>query len=115
MLSRSKYTYEELNSGQLEFGSDVHVRENGRLVESKFNSEGILNFKYKTIREMDYSLFSKLDRIDTKKVKTYYVDEIKNTHKVILNGDPTEKYDITSIDPDPDKRFLYLYLERVKK
>lgn len=115
MLTRSKYTEEELNSGQLQYGKDVHTRENGKLVSSSFVPEGILNFRYKTIRESDFRLYQAIDGVIKKKVKTYYVPGIKNNHKVILNGDPEEKYDITSMDPDDEKRFLYLYLERVQK
>lgn len=115
MLTRSKYTEEELNSGQLQYGSDIHDRENGKLVGSRFVQEGVLNFRYKTIRESDYRLYESIDGVIKKKVKTYYVHGIKNSHKVILNGDPEEKYDITSMDPDEEKKFLYLYLERVRK
>ena len=115
MLTKSKFTEEELNSGQLEYGSDIHIRENGKLIDSVFKPEGKLNFKYKMIREADYSLFKSLDRVDTKKVKVYYVEGIRRSHKVIINGETNNKWDITSMDPDTEKRYLYLYLERVKK
>jgi len=113
MLKRSRYTEEELNSGQMQYGYDEHVREKTKLVESIFKPVGTLNFKYKTLRESDYNLYSSLDKVITKKIKTYYVPDMERTHKVIINGNVDEKYDITSIDPDAELRFLYIYLERI--
>ena len=63
-----------------------------------------------SLRESDYNLYEAIDKVIARKVKVYYVPGIEKNHKVILEG---EKYDITRIDPDNEKTFLYLYLERV--
>lgn len=110
MIKRSKYTDEELNSGLLEFGQDKHIREGGKLIETQFESVGRLNYKTMSMREADYSLYASIDKVITKKVKVYFVPELEKRYRVLLDG---EKYDITSIDPDNERRFIYLYLERV--
>lgn len=110
MIRRNKYTQEELNSGQLSYGSDKHIREGAKLVDSVFQVVGILNYRNMSLRESDYSLYETIDKVIARKVKVYYVPGIEKTHKVMLEG---EKYDITRIDPDNERIFMYLYLERV--
>ena len=111
MIRRNKYTHDELNSGQLSYGSDKHTRDAaGKRTGSTFEIAGVLNFKNMSLRESDYNLYDAIDKVIARKVKVYYVPGIEKNHKVILEG---EKYDITRIDPDNEKTFLYLYLERV--
>jgi hypothetical protein len=112
VIRKSKHTNEELNSGQLSYGSDKHTREGGKLVDSTFQTAGVLNYKNMSLRESDYSLYDAIDKVIARKVKVYYVPGIEKTHKVLLEG---EKYDITRIDPDDTRTFIYLYLERVNK
>lgn len=112
MIKRSRYTKEELNSGQMEFGYENHIRENGKLIRSDFVVKGKLNFANKNLRESDYSIYEHLDRVTTKKVKTYYIEDVQRQYKVKIND---EIYDITAIDPDADETYMYWYLERVKK
>lgn len=111
MIRRSKHTHEELNSGQLSYGSDKPIRDDfGKHTGSTFEIAGTLNFKNMSLRESDYNLYEAIDKVVARKVKVYYVPGIEKTHKVMIEG---EKYDLTRVDPDNEKVFMYLYLEKV--
>ncbi|MCR1955220.1 phage head closure protein [Clostridioides mangenotii] len=104
----NKNNGEELNSGILLYGTIETLRDSlGKNPKASFTDEGKLKFKYKSIREMDYSQYiGVFNRLDIK-VKTYYVKNIDSTHVVQIEGDC---FDIVKIDPDNERMYMYLYL-----
>lgn len=109
----NRQTYEQLNDGFLIYGNEENKRVNGRLISTVFQEVGTLAFNYKTIRESDYTLFSNLANITTLKVKTYFDESVDvKKHKVKIDD---EIYNITRLDNDETRSYMFWYLERESK
>ena len=106
MLKRKINQY---NDGVLKFGkySDKYD-ENGILLnEKEFIQEGKLFFSYKTIREQDRLKFDNTGYKIELKINTPYMDIIKSNHVCVIEDNI---YNIKYIEPDYNKRNLYIFL-----
>lgn len=107
-MRKNKRTEEELNSGILEFGTKETLRgSTKKIISTAFKSKGILYFKFKSMRQSDYSLFWGLNKTVDVKVKTYFSREVESTHIIKIED---SYYDIENIDIDENKRYMYWYL-----
>lgn len=106
MLKRKINQY---NDGVLKFGkySDKYD-ENGILLnEKEFIQEGKLFFSYKTIREQDRLKFDNTGYKIELKINTPYMDIIKSNYVCVIEDNI---YNIKYIEPDYNKRNLYIFL-----
>lgn len=104
-----KYVDEDrLNDGRLFFGKVKTKRDaRGKQAGQVFVKTGEMYFSYKAIRQSDYDLYNAADQQIELKVKTYYTPTATKTHQVLLKS---ILYNITAIDVDNDKRYMYWYL-----
>ena len=107
-----KYVDEDrLNDGRLFFGKVETKRDaRGKKIGQVFVNTGEMFFSYKTIRQSDFDLYNTSEQQIELKVKSYYVPTATKTHQVLLKS---RLYNITAIDVDNDKRYMYWYLTEV--
>ncbi|CZR11009.1 head-tail adaptor protein [Trichococcus collinsii] len=107
-----KYVDEDrLNDGRLFFGKVETKRDaSGKKIGQVFAKTGDMFFSYKTIRQSDFDLYNTSDQQIELKVKSYYIPTATKTHQVLLKS---RLYNITAIDVDNDKRYMYWYLSEV--
>ena len=107
-----KYVDEDrLNDGRLFFGKVETKRDaRGKQSGQVFVKTGEMYFSYKSIRQSDYDLYNAADQQIELKVKSYYTPIATKTHQVLLKS---RLYNITAIDVDNDKRYMYWYLSEV--
>ena len=107
-----KYVDEDrLNDGRLFFGKVETKRDaRGKQSGQVFVKTGEMFFSYKTIRQSDFDLYNTSEQQIELKVKSYYVPTATKTHQVLLKS---RLYNITAIDVDNDKRYMYWYLTEV--
>lgn len=100
-----------LNDGVLFYGTIVTERDSQRKVTgTKFNSLGHLFFNWSSINQrFDEWNVGNLSEVSLK-VKTYFNQEIHQSHKVQIEQ---ALYEIITIDPTNDKRYVYLFLKKV--
>lgn len=100
-----------LNDGLLEFGKTATQRdESAKIIGDGFSKLGELFFKYQTLRQADFEQYETTERSVDLKIKTYYTPKVEKSHKVIIDN---SIYEITGIDPDLERIFLYWYLTKV--
>lgn len=106
MLNRKINQYKD---GVLEFGKYVekYDKEGQLLKEKGFIQEGKLFFSYKAIREQDRLKFDDTGYKIELKINTPYMNLIKSDHIVLIENNI---YSIKYIEPDYNKRNLYLFL-----
>lgn len=106
MLNRKINQYK---NGVLEFGKYVekYDKEGQLLKEKGFIQEGKLFFSYKAIREQDRLKFDDTGYKIELKINTPYMNLIKSDHIVLIENNI---YSIKYIEPDYNKRNLYLFL-----
>lgn len=106
MLKRKINQY---NDGVLKFGkySEVYNEEGILLNKKEFTQEGKLLFSYKAIREQDRLKFDDTGYKIELKINTPYMNKIKSDHIVLIENNV---YNIKYIEPDYNKRNLYLFL-----
>ena len=107
-----KYVDEDrLNDGRLFFGKVETKRDaRGKKIGQVFVKTGEMFFSYKSIRQSDFDLYNTSEQQIELKVKSYYVPTATKTHQVLLKS---RLYNITAIDVDNDKRYMYWYLTEV--
>ena len=109
-MARTKLP-ESFNDGLLEFGKTATQRdEHAKIIGDGFERFGELFFNYQTIRQSDFEQYGTTDLSVDLKVKTYYTPNVEKSHKVIIND---SIYEITGIDPDKERIYLYWYLSKV--
>ena len=102
---------ELLNDGLLEFGRIKTLRdEEANLIGKTFESLGQLFFNYQSIRQSDYEQYGTSELSVDLKIKTYYTDFVEKSHKIIIGVD---EYEITAIDPDRKRMYMFWYLAKV--
>lgn len=106
MLKRNINQY---NDGVLKFGkySEKYNQDGKLLNEKEFIQEGKLFFSYKSIREQDRLKFDDTGYKIELKINTPYMDLIKSDHVVLIENNT---YSIKYIEPDYNKRNLYIFL-----
>lgn len=106
MLNQKINQYKD---GVLEFGKYVekYDKEGQLLKEKGFIQEGKLFFSYKAIREQDRLKFDDTGYKIELKINTPYMNLIKSDHIVLIENNI---YSIKYIEPDYNKRNLYLFL-----
>ena len=106
MLNRKINQYKD---GVFEFGKYVekYDKEGQLLKEKGFIQEGKLFFSYKAIREQDRLKFDDTGYKIELKINTPYMNLIKSDHIVLIENNI---YSIKYIEPDYNKRNLYLFL-----
>lgn len=105
--------YEPLNDGLLEYGTIKTVRDANNKIDKTadpFNKVGDLFFNFMNTRQGDYEQYGGKTQIVDEKVKTYFDNGVQKSHKVRIEG---VEYDITAIDPDANRIFMYWYLTKV--
>lgn len=102
---------ELLNDGLLEFGKIETLRDDeANIIGKTFKSLGQLFFNYQSIRQSDYEQYGTSELSVDLKIKTYYTEFVEKSHKIIING---AEYEITAIDPDRKRVYMYWYLAKV--
>lgn len=98
--------------GMLRFGKYATKRdENGKKVGFKLLDPHDLFFNYLSIRQSDTTYFNSIGKTVDLKVKTYYVAGVEQKSvKVLIEG---ELYDVTMIDPDFKREYMFWYLTKV--
>lgn len=106
MLKRKISQY---NDGVLKFGkySEKYNQDGNLLNEKEFIQEGKLFFSYKSIREQDRLKFDDTGYKIELKINTPYMNSIKSDHVVLIENNT---YSIKYIEPDYNKRNLYIFL-----
>lgn len=106
MLKRNINQY---NDGVLKFGkySEKYNQDGKLLNEKEFIQEGKLFFSYKSIREQDRLKFDDTGYKIELKINTPYMNSIKSDHVVLIENNI---YSIKYIEPDYNKRNLYIFL-----
>ena len=106
MLTQKINQYKD---GVLEFGKYVekYDKEGQLLKEKGFIQEGKLFFSYKAIREQDRLKFDDTGYKIELKINTPYMNLIKSDHIVLIENNI---YSIKYIEPDYNKRNLYIFL-----
>lgn len=102
---------ERFNDGAIQYGEFITERDEGTKKKkgTVFKANGILFFKYYSIRQEDSAMYGVKGKTVDLKLKTYYVPGVEKSQKVLLNG---ELYEITGIDPSNDRRYLFWYLSK---
>lgn len=109
MFYRKRIT-EPLIDGCLMYGRvDVKRDQNNKLIGRDPVFYGRLFFDQCSIREQDYTYFDSTHLIHAKKVKTYYLKNALGSTKVLMDD---LIYDVTRIDPDKERKYMYWYLQR---
>lgn len=102
---------ERFNHGLLEYGKVETVRNaTKKIIGETFNADGELYYNFYNIRQSDNEVYGTTDQAVDLKVKTFYIPSVNKSQKVLLNGDV---YNITSIDPTADRRYMFWYLSKV--
>lgn len=104
-------TPERLNDGLLFFGTIKTIREKGKKTGESFEQKGRLFFNELTIRQQDVDVSgTATDQSVDLKVKTYYMDGVNKSHKVLIG---TDLYDIYMLDKDINNEYFFWYLAKV--
>jgi len=106
---------ETFNDGILAYGFKKTQRsENGKRIGGVFTPEGKLAFQELSCRESDYQMAGARGTILSLKVKTLYPPSFRKINKsklkVVVDG---KEYDVIKVDSDPQKQYLYFYLQEV--
>lgn len=111
-MRRARGSIEELlNDGLLHFGQ----RKTSRTVTGKkdgelFVKDGSLFFNYQTInRKFDEQLVGHIENVDIK-IKCYYTSELNKSHIVEIDDN---KFEIVEMDPDRNKKYVFLFLRKL--
>lgn len=101
--------FDTYNNGVLRFGRYVEKYDDNKILlnEKEFIQEGKLFFSYKSIREQDRLKFDDTGYKIELKINTPYMDLIKSDHVVLIENNT---YSIKYIEPDYNKRNLYIFL-----
>lgn len=84
---------------------------NGKKVGEMFTNQKQLFFNYLSIRQSDAEFYNSIGKKVDLKVKTYFVNDVKeSTTKVLLDG---VYYEVTAVDPDFEREYMFWYLTRV--
>ena len=111
-LQRNRYIDEPLIDGVMQYGTVTVLRDAQRKdIGRSFNQIGELWFAFKSISDVDISIYPALASQEDIKVKTYYIPEVQQGLKVMI-GDTM--YDITGTNADDDRKFRFWLLTRVK-
>lgn len=111
-LQRNRYIDEPLIDGVMEYGTTVVQRDaQKKEVGRSFNPIGELWFAYKSISDVDTSIYPALASQEDIKIKTYYIPEVQQGFKVMIGG---TTFDITGTNADDDRKYRYWLLTRVK-
>lgn len=100
-----------LNDGLLDFGQ----RKTNRSITGKkdgelFVKDGSLFFNYQTVnRKFDEYLVGHIENVDMK-IKCYYTNELNKSHIVVIDE---KKFEIIEMDPDRNKKYVFLFLRKL--
>ena len=101
---------ERFNDGLIKYGKTETVRDSTKkVVGESFKSDGELYYNFYNIRQSDNEVYGTNDLSVDIKIKTYFIESVKKSQKVLLDGDV---YNITSIDPTADRRYMFWYLSK---
>jgi SPP1 family predicted phage head-tail adaptor len=106
---------ETFNDGYLIYGHKQTQRTaTGKRIGEVFTEEGKLAFKEMSCRDQDYQMANIMGASLDRKVKTLYPPSFrsinKNKLKVVISN---IEYDVITVDSDG--RYLYFYLQEVRK
>lgn len=105
----NKNNGEELNSGRLFFGKKRTIRDSRKkLIRTELDIAGSLKFKIKTFKRDDFEQYFGIDKKVDLKIKTYNVRGFEESHVIQIDN---KFYDIVTIDFDPERRYMFLYLQ----
>lgn len=104
---------ELLSDGLLQFGKITTQRDKeAKIIGQAFEALGGLFFNFQSIRQSDFEQYGTTESGVDLKVKTYYTAQVETSHKIIIDG---IEYEITAIDPDRKRIYMYWYLSKVGK
>ena len=103
-----------LNDGLLEYGTIQTVRDEktSKKIGEAFLKIGELFFNFASINvKFDTFQVSSLSTVDLK-VKCYFVRGLQKSHKIKIEN---ELFEVESLDPTRDRRYIFLFLRKVGK
>lgn len=101
-----------LNDGLLEYGKIQTLRDEktSKKKGEAFRAQGELFFNFVSINaKFDAFQVSSLSAVDIK-VKCYFIKDLQKSHKIKIED---ELFEIESMDPTRDRRYIFLFLRKV--
>ncbi len=102
---------ELLQDGLLEYGQLKTLRDaQRRNIGQEFNKLGFLFFNFVSINQRyDEFKVGSLSEVE-QKVKVYYTEDIQKSHRVRIEN---IVYEILTMDPSYDRKYMFLFLQKV--